>query len=338
MIALIAAASAVYRPVITVTISSNTANYTLSTSAVPGYVAGLTTVTLRINSGVYVYSLDPTLPALTIDSSFVTGDSVTVLNLGYILGGGGNGVGATDSPRTYYAAQDGGSAISTSTNFSLNNQSYIGGGGGGGGGVVSTVTGATDYRVAGGGGGQGGGDSLPSTNGANAVNTSGTAGAVQFSSVYPYVSSGGGGSTILFNTNYTEAPYGYISSTGGYGGVGGSVTNPSIGPSFKGGGGSGGVFIYNQLSGTSDGYGGAGAPSGSLGQAGQPNSWTGGSNGWVACGGGGGGWGQAGGAGAYYSNSPNLFILAPGAGGNGIKLNGKTITYIVTGTILGAVS
>lgn len=331
MIPITALCAVPYRPRVSVTISSNTANYTLSTASVPGYVAGYTDVVLTVSSGVYVYSLDATLPALTIDGSFAVGDSITVVNQGYIFGGGGNGVGVTVDGGglvTVYDAQNGGSAISTSKSFALNNQSYIGGGGGGGGGVVSTVTGLTDYRVAGGGGGAGGGDSLPGLNGASAVNTDGTAGAQTSVSLTLVACSGGGGGTKPFGS-YTLSPYAQATSAGAIQGIGGNGGQC---------GGSGGVYIYNQNAGLSYGYGGAGGGANGVGYPGQPGSWTGGTNGWVACGGGGGGWGQAGGAGAYLSYSPNLEILSPGTAGKAIALNGNTVTYIANNTIWGPVA
>lgn len=120
------------------TISSNTTNYTLNTGKVSGYIAGRTRVTLTINSGVYVYSTSTFTPALTV-TGFAAGDVINIINNGFIVGmggkggaggepssGGGSGGGGNGSP--------GGSALRTTFTMSLTNNGTIGGGGGGGGG------------------------------------------------------------------------------------------------------------------------------------------------------------------------------------------------------------
>lgn len=326
MIPIIAAVAAAGRKSVTVTISSNTANYTLSTSAVPGYVAGVTDITLVVNSSVWVYSLDATLPALTIDNSFASGDSIILYNSGYIFGGGGRGAGSQYSGGSYIAlaAQDGGPAISTSKSFNLYNASYIGGGGGGGGGVQ---IGTGPYNFVGGGGGAGGGDGggYGVSNGANAVNTAGTAGSYGVLGVL--TASGGGGGTIQFG-GQTSGQFLSVSTTG--------TTNGAGGVAGQGGGG-GGIMIYNELPGNSYGTGGSGGGYNGPGGAGSPTNWTGGPSGYVAAGGGGGGWGGAGGVGAFYSYG-SLSLIAAGAAGKGIALNGNTVNIITSNTIWGAVA
>jgi hypothetical protein len=79
-----------YRKPITITISSDTSNYTLQPSAITGYMAGFTDITFVINSGVVIGSTSNSTTALTI-SSFASGDTVSVTNNGYIVGAGGRG-------------------------------------------------------------------------------------------------------------------------------------------------------------------------------------------------------------------------------------------------------
>lgn len=63
----------------------------------------------------------------------------------------------------------------------------------------------------------------------------------------------------------------------------------------------------------------------------------GGSNNTAA--GGGGGWGASGGSASIIAGSVSARTLrAPSAGGKAIALNGYTVTYLVTGTVYGAVS
>lgn len=330
MIPIIALAGSAYRKRATVTISANTTNYTLSTSSVSGYVAGATDVTLVINSNVWVYSLDATLPALTIDSSFAAGDSILVQNNGYIFGGGGTGAGFTYTGGVYVptAGQNGGSAISTAKNFSLINTSYIGGGGGGGGGVQAGAS--SPYSITCGGGGAGGGAGgyiagyLP--NGATTVNTNGGNGA-SFSQTGIAVSYSGGGGGLKVSASQTTGPYLLITTTGASNGIGGYGAA---------GGGTGAVMGYNEYIGSTYGYGGTGGASNGPGGNGVPIQYSG--NGYIRGGGGGGGWGGAGGAGAFYGNPTNVTLLAAGAAGKGIALNGNTVNIITSNTIWGAVA
>jgi predicted ATP-grasp superfamily ATP-dependent carboligase len=73
------------------TISSDTANYTVNTAKATGYVAGGTDFTLTINSGVFVSSGSTGSYAMTVDTSWAAGDTVTIVNNGTIVGRGGDG-------------------------------------------------------------------------------------------------------------------------------------------------------------------------------------------------------------------------------------------------------
>jgi hypothetical protein len=151
------------RVVSTVTLSSNTSNYTLTVGSIPGYVAGNTDVILVVNSGVSVSSTSTASSALLI-TGLDAADTVTLTNNGTIVGAGGAGgfggatgvteeSGNTDGPGyggdnpvnpagsngasiTGGNGSVGGVAISMNTNSPLrieNNGTIVGGGGGAGG-------------------------------------------------------------------------------------------------------------------------------------------------------------------------------------------------------------
>ena len=75
---------------VTLVISADTTSYTLNTGKITsGYQAGNTDVTLIINSGYFVGSTALTA-ALSVDTSWASGDTVTIINNGYIVGKGGD--------------------------------------------------------------------------------------------------------------------------------------------------------------------------------------------------------------------------------------------------------
>lgn len=195
----------------------------------------------------------------------------------------------------------GGPCMSLGNNISLTNNSFIGGGGGGGG----SPPGGSFNLFSGGGGGAGGGNGGSSSGG------------------IPGGTGGGPGAT---GTNGGRQNGAFASSGGGGGGgrimpgVGGAGSTPSQGGQGGGAGGGGGAYTQ----------GAAGGTGGSAGNQGGDVSGGGGS---PSPSGGGGGWGARGGNG-----SGSYGFGAGGAGGKAINLNGRTITYIATGTIYGAVS
>jgi hypothetical protein len=130
--------------VTSISIDETRTQYTLSPDVVPDYVAGETKVQLDIGNGVYLYSTNINTAALTI-TGFVSGDEVTVVNEGYIIGMGGQG-GVTDAYSEI--AENGGNGISIFFPVTIENNSYIAGGGGGG---------ADGFTQTGAGGGAGGG-------------------------------------------------------------------------------------------------------------------------------------------------------------------------------------
>lgn len=203
------------RVILTYTFTTNTANATLNVSSIGGYTAGKSDITITVNSGVYIYSTTTSSAGLSILGSSA-GDTVTLVNNGYICGQGGNYSG------------NGGTALSLSVPIYLTNNSYIGGGGGGGGGPL-------------GGGGAGGGSGASATYGAGAY-TGGTGGSTPYPS-----SSGGGGGSAFPGTGGAASPGG--GGNGGSAGGGGTYHStaspaPTPGPlkrhqTSTGGGGGG---------------------------------------------------------------------------------------------------
>ncbi len=209
------------------TISSDTANYTLNTAKASGYVAGVTDMTLTINSGVIVSSASTGSYALTVDTSWATGDTVTIVNSGTILGRGGDGGTASSFPSAPNGSSGsgGGNALLVQRAITMNNLNRIAGGGGGGGGGGSTAYGsgksAGGYGGGGGGGGIGGSSGGPTAGGLG-TGTAGSAGTV--------TSAGGGGSGGGGNQG---GPGG---SGGGYGSGGNNGTGGNNGSGGSGGG------------------------------------------------------------------------------------------------------
>lgn len=244
-----------YRVSISVVIASQTTDYTLTASALGGYYAGISDVTLTVNSGVLVYATTTGVYALTW-TGFTAGDTFNLVNNGTIAGHGG--VGGTAGA----AGAAGGHAINAGYPSTIASSSgYIGGGGGGGGGVFPP-SGGIQASVGGGGGaggGQGGcggngtGGTAPGIAGGNGGWTipgvggaAGTgAGAALTTSNGTGGSAGGGGAGRSQNGGY-----------GGSGGAGGAPATPNSTLGSKGGGGGGG---WGASGGTSTaGYSGGG--------------------------------------------------------------------------------
>jgi len=237
--------SAVTRVSIPLTISANTYNYDVYTTAStnPLYVAGSSDVTVTVNPGVIVGSTATPTYAMLVPSAFDTGDTVTIVNNGTIQGMGGvGGAGGNPGPGggnvPGYAGAFGGNAIYVNRPTTItNNGAVIGGGGGGGGGggrVYSAPSpkGSTTYRKGGGGGGGGAG----------------------------YNSGAGGAGGLGANATYSGSPGSPGTQTSG--GAGGAGNN--AGPNNPAGpGGSGGGQGASGANGTP-----AGAPGGAGGTAG----------------------------------------------------------------------
>lgn len=237
------------RPALTYTFGSPVANASLNVSSISGYIAGVSDITVTINSGVYLYATSTGSYGLNL-SGGSSGDTLKLVNNGFIMGQGGVGAGAILTN-----GNPGGPALNLgypTTIDNTNGSAYIGGGGGGG----------PSSEGAGGGGGAGGGDG----------------GTARRTGTYP----GGAGGAI--------GSVGGNASTGGTGGgagggAGGYYPKPNgktIDPERVGGGGGGRIFPGSGGGGYSygGGNGGAGNAAGGYGPE------AGGGGGWGASAGG----------------------------------------------------
>lgn len=231
------------RATISYTFTSSTVNSSLNVSSIGGYVSGKSDITVTVNSGVYLWANSTGNYGLSL-SGGTSGDTLKLVNNGYIMGQGGSGsYPASGSP--------GGPAlnIGTGIGITINNASYIGGGGGSGG-----------TRIGGGGGGAGGGAGTIgfrglAGGGGGSIGSSGGNGATGSCCVCTF-SGGGGGGRIMPGTGGGGGGGGGAGGGGGTyngcygaGGSGGS----SGGSSSTGGGGGGG---YGASGGSSNLYGG----------------------------------------------------------------------------------
>ena len=293
------------RAAISYTFTTNTSNASLNVSSIGGYSAGTSDITVTVNSNIYLWASTTSNYGLSL-SGATTGDTVTLVNNGFIMGCGG--FGSNSNPNCAGYSTPGGPGLNVgigTSSITINNtnaSAYIGGGGGGAG------AGNLEYNYPGaGGGGAGGGQ------GGRQGGTRGGAGGAIGSSGCNGVgggccgcggwdaASGGGGGRIF-------------PGSGGAGGTG-------CGGRGGGAGGGGG-----------NGAGGTGGAGGSANNAGSQGS----GNPYRRSGGGGGGWGASGGAaaGGYGSANP------ASAGGKAVNLNGKSVTWTSGNTtrVYGAVS
>jgi hypothetical protein len=146
------------RQQINVTISSNTLNYDVWANVNNNglYAPGASDITVTVNPGVYVGG--PGGYAMQIPASFNAGDTVTLVNNGYILGyGGGGGGGGNNGGGA--GGGNAGNALYINRPVTIYNNGNIsaggGGGGGGGGNRVPQGKGGVNYQGGGGGGGAG---------------------------------------------------------------------------------------------------------------------------------------------------------------------------------------
>jgi len=213
------------RTPLSVTYSTNTTDASLNIAALGGYVSGKTDVTVTVNSGIYVYGSSTGTPGLTI-SGGAAGDTVTLVNNGYILGrGGAGGNGGPGSPANGDPGSAGGTALSVSRAVSITNNGTIAGGGGGGGGGGRN---AGDWY---GGCGGGGGAPLGAGGSRGAWSGAGTGGATNGSTA-TLTSAGAGGPTIN------------VSAAGGAGGAYGTSGSAGNNSSQRTGGSAGGAGNY----------------------------------------------------------------------------------------------
>jgi hypothetical protein len=235
------------RPTASFTYTTSTQNAALNVGSLSGYSAGTTDITVTVNAGIYLWASTTANYGLTLTGG-TTGDTVKLVNNGYIMGRGGNGRTNTGGDNAGLAALNVGIGVSTITIDNTNASAYIGGGGGGG---------CCGNNGPIGGGGAGGGNS--GGNG-GAIGATGNNGNVSRCCGNGTCRSNGGGGGRIFPGN------GGSGTSGGAGGRGGGA-----------GGGGGGDC------GTSGASGGAGsAAGGNIGTGIQAGS---GGGGWGASGG-----------------------------------------------------
>jgi len=236
-----------------ITLSANTANYTLNTAAVPGYSAGKTDVQLTINNGVYISSASTGSYAFTVASGWTSGDTLTITNNGVIVGRGGNGGSGTATGNPPFSGATGGSAgpaLNVNYAITMNNTNgrIAGGGGGGGSGGQGYSTGGKcgQWASSGGGGGGGiGGSSGGTPSNAGWPAASRQAGSPGTPGTLTAAGPGGSGNSVpdpCYGPTATPANPG--AAGGGYGSGGGTVPG---GPGYGAtpGGAAGAAIVGN---------------------------------------------------------------------------------------------
>ena len=122
---------------INVTISAHTNNLNLRSLAIANGWDQTTplSLTVTINSGIFVRATSTGTYALNTDTSYPAGSTLTVINNGNIVAqGGGGGAGALSWNLNAGNGGGGGPAVYAAVSVTIYNYGVIGGGGGGGGG------------------------------------------------------------------------------------------------------------------------------------------------------------------------------------------------------------
>jgi hypothetical protein len=303
------------RVALSYTIAANVVNFDVAVDTLPGYILGKSDITVTVNAGVYASSIIQDRRALRILRAS-TGDTVKLVNNGYIAGWGGNGGGVETFDVTgccsgYTASaslpDDGSLAFEYSTYSSapltIENNGYIGGGGGGGGAGFNDDSEHSYFSSGGGNGGGGAGGGISYSNPGFGYNRA---------RATPTAPTGLNGNTII--TGYDCVGVNFYQGGGGgfiFPGVGGFRASGSGVGIGGGSGGSGGLI-----------YVGSYTPDNNGGDANQdaPNPAFGPVNSFIA--GGGGGWGAKGGNGYVITNRYQFGAI----GGPAIKTNGNTVT------------
>lgn len=251
------------RVALSYTFSANTQDAALNVSSIGGYSPGTSDITITVNPSIYLWSSSTSLYGLNL-SGGTSGDTIKLINNGFIMGRGGPGGGSAGGP---------GLNLSFPTTIdNTNSSAYIGGGGGGGyGNGVNSGTG-------GGGGGAGGAPGAQGTSGltggpGGGIGASGTNGQTANNSTIGYGGGAGGGGG------------GNVSGILTAGGGGGRIFPGAGGPgtSFQGAGAPGGGANNPGTSGSvAGGGGGWGASGGSGGAGGKAVNLNGNSVTWVS--------------------------------------------------------
>jgi hypothetical protein len=222
---------------ISYTFTSSTANASLAMSAIGGYASGASDITITVNSAVYLYATTTGNYGLNLTGG-TAGDTVTLVNNGYIIGRGADGSGNNGGPALN---------VGIGVNITINNtngSAYIGGGGGSG-----------NARNGGGGGGAGGGGGGQSGCNGGGIGASGGNGAVCFCSESGQYNpgGGGGGGRILPGSGGGTSPGTRTGLGGGAGGGGGGGSGSGNGGSSNSAGSFG-----NDSAGGGGGWGASG--------------------------------------------------------------------------------
>ena len=284
------------RATLSYTFSATTNNASLTLSGLSGYISGKSDVTITVNSGVYLWSSSTSVAGLTVTGT--SGDTVKIVNNGYIMGQGGFGQGFQSGVGSQDTATAGGPAIQANVPLTIDNtnaSAYIGGGGGGGAGGGSGLTGGGGAGGGGGGRGNNGGSYISASNGAASPGGTGSNG--QYTSLSPFKSiqaggggrvfpGTGGGSVTVSGRGATSYQVGLGGSAGGGGSAiadysGGGLTIFNAGGGGGGWGASGGKSFfrnYNSVSGAnaSQATSGAGGSAGNAGGDGTTDGSVGG--------------------------------------------------------------
>jgi len=318
----------------TVNIDLNMQYPTINVSAITGYIAGKTDVIITVGTGVYVYGYmysayngggaGPYSATMNILGG-TTGDTIKLVNNGYILGAGGDGGGAINGYSfgccccgygyqwDYLPSSQGQAALQITYPLILENNGYIAGGGGGGAFVYGV-----NYSFMGGGGGAGGGIGID------------TIGVAAARAVPPNVGNNGEQHTGYYGPCNCSVSYFLSGGGGGFklvppDDIGGLAESGSRNSSKGRGGGTGGAgsaldFLTPHTYNNNGGSANNNAPT--------PTRFP-----TALISGGGGGWGAAGGQ----STEGNSVVEAGQPGGNSIITNGNAITTITAGTQYGAI-
>lgn len=246
---------------IALTISSNTNNYNIFSNKGGTYSAGKSNITLTVNSGVTVGSTSTGTYALDTGTGWTSGDTITIVNNGTIVGRGGNGGGGatgrmdTTNTGTLESAATsgggGGNAFRAQFATTITNNGTFAGGGGGGGGGGSEI----DYNsktgngfIYGGGGGGGGAGVTTSSGGAAGRGKNYYQANVKYTSNVLAVAGSAGSATAGGaggNSSVSSGGFNTVFCIGGAGGARGAAgTNGAIGSIIQipiGGAGAGGA-------------------------------------------------------------------------------------------------
>lgn len=139
---------------IPLTIASPTYNYDVYTNRGPGYISGISDITVTVNPSILVGTTSAAAYSMLVPNTFSPGDTVTIVNNGVIQGLGGSGGPSVFAANPGSPGGGGSNALYVNRPTTIQNNSVIAGGGGGGGGGAGYTPnkGGSDWGSGGGGG------------------------------------------------------------------------------------------------------------------------------------------------------------------------------------------